>query len=44
MILKGARLQNNQEGKRRIDYKFIPAPKTAKDVKGMIDIVYRPAK
>ena len=93
MIPRGARLQNNQEGKRRIvaranevvemrnhmkvpvaiakqgvdeydpksamqmgeirdqertlkdalDYKVIPAPKTAKDVEGMIDIVYRPA-
>jgi NitT/TauT family transport system substrate-binding protein len=25
-----------------LDYKFLPSPKTAKDVEGMIDIVYRP--
>ena len=27
-----------------LDYKFIPSPKTPKDVEGMIDIVYKPAK
>jgi NitT/TauT family transport system substrate-binding protein len=27
-----------------LDYKFIPSPKTVKDVEGMIDIVYKPAK
>jgi NitT/TauT family transport system substrate-binding protein len=25
-----------------LDYKFIPAPKTVKDIEGMIDIVYKP--
>ena len=27
-----------------LDYKFIPSAKTAKEVEGMIDIVYKPAK
>ena len=27
-----------------LDYKFIPAPKTPKDLEGLFDIVYKPAK
>ena len=27
-----------------LDYKFIAAPKTPKDVAGLIDIVYKPSK
>jgi hypothetical protein len=30
--------------KEALDAKFIPSAKTAKDVEGMIDIVYKPAK
>jgi NitT/TauT family transport system substrate-binding protein len=30
--------------KEALDYKFIPSAKTPKDVEGMIDIVYKPAK
>ena len=27
-----------------LDYKFIPSPKTPKDIEGLFDIVYKPAK
>ena len=30
--------------KEALDAKFLPSAKTAKDVEGMIDIVYKPAK